>query len=252
MNPDRSTKPAGVSFLRGLLQDFTELAVILVFVLFLTIIMGLIFVFVAIEPQRFVYIGIFFSILLVPVVIILGLFLNTKGYRSIPVRERGFWKYFQVSEVSFSQYSTRYRNEFILQRMTFLGIMVILFFFFLFISGLMTLDVVCCCIFFPIAIPSILITVTIPAIAWISYTYAFDPYEPEPRALIVIGVLWGMMSTFPSLFFNTFNSFWMEDLGLSTAVFSAPVVEEFFKSIGFLIIFTQVKDETDGLIYGEE
>lgn len=238
------------SFLRGLLNDFTSLAVVLLFVLVLTLIMGFIFVMVALTRDAFVFLGIILSIIMVPIVIIIGLALNLDLFKKIPYTRKGFWKHFREESVPYACYTESYRNRFILQRFTFLGIMVGLFFFFLIFTGIMTIIPELCCIFAPISIPSILITVTIPAMAWISFTYAFDPYEPEPRAMIIIGVLWGMMSTFPSLFFNTFNAMWMEPLGMSTAVFSAPVFEELFKSLGFILIFSQIKDETDGMIYG--
>jgi RsiW-degrading membrane proteinase PrsW (M82 family) len=42
----------------------------------------------------------------------------------------------------------------------------------------------------------------------------------------------------------------MEPLGIEVAVASAPVFEEFFKAIGFVLVLSYIKDETDGIIYG--
>ena len=95
-----------------------------------------------------------------------------------------------------------------------------------------------------------MLSIMFPAVGWVMFAYAFDTYEPEPRTMIIIGVIWGMFSTFPSLFLNTYNSTWMPQIGLETAIYSAPLFEELFKVIGFVLIFSQIKDETDGVLYG--
>jgi len=61
---------------------------------------------------------------------------------------------------------------------------------------------------------------------------------------------WGMLSTFPALFINSFNATWMGDLGIDVSLVSAPIFEELFKALGFVLVLTQIKDETDGVIYG--
>ncbi len=235
---------------KGVLNDFGSLGIILIIVFLLTIVMGVVFVLLFIFRDMLLYFGLFLSICLIPIVIIIGIILNQFLYKKIPLKGKGIWYLFRGRSVPYAKYSKKYRNIFIIQRFSFLSIMIILFFIMLFITGIVNIFPYMCCICAPISIPLILITITLPAMAWVSFTYAFDPYEPEPRAMIIIGIAWGIISTFPSLFFNTFNGGWMEDMGLSTAVFSAPIVEELFKSLGFFLIYSKIKDETDGLIYG--
>lgn len=241
----------GVSnVLKGILKDFSSLIVILGFVFLITIVMGVVYILTALFVEFFVFVGVIFSILLVFLVVGSGILLNRVVFNKIPQDGRGLWKYFLHHEVPLGDYSTGYRLNFILSRLSFLAIMVVLFVVVLFITGIVNIIPYICCLLAPISVPLIIITITLPAMAWISFTYAFDPYEPEPRGMMILAIIWGMLSTFPSLFLNTANSLWMEDLGLSTAVFSAPIVEEFFKSLGFFLIFTQIRDETDGVIYG--
>jgi RsiW-degrading membrane proteinase PrsW (M82 family) len=238
------------SLLKGIVKDFWSLLVILGFVFIITAVMGVVYVLTALFVEFFVFVGVIFSIILFFSVIGIGMLLNNVFFKKIPEDGGGLWKYFVHHEVPLGDYSTGYRLNFILSRLSFLAIMVVLFVVVLFITGIVNIIPNICCVLAPISIPLIIITITLPAIAWISFTYAFDPYEPEPRGMVILAIVWGMISTFPSLFLNTANSFWMEDLGLSTAVFSAPIVEEFFKSLGFFLIFTQIRDETDGVIYG--
>jgi RsiW-degrading membrane proteinase PrsW (M82 family) len=235
---------------KGILKDFGSLIITLGFVFVITIIMGVVYIMTSLLVDVLVLFGIFFTILLIPTVLITGIFLNIRFFPRIHLKKGSFYRYFLQNKVPFKDYSTGYRLNFILSRLSFLAIMVVLFIIVLVITGIINIFPYMCCLLAPVSIPLIIITITLPAMAWISFTYAFDPYEPEPRGMIILGIIWGMISTFPSLFLNTANSFWMEDLGLSTAVFSAPLVEEFFKSIGFILIFSQIKDETDGVIYG--
>ncbi len=243
-------KFAIMNIFKGILKDFGSLLVILGFVFIITFIMGIVYIFTSLFVEVLVFFGILFTIFLIPLVVISGIFLNRMVYPRIPKNGKGLLKFFKHNEVAFKDYSKGYRSNFILSRLAFLAIMVVFFVIVLVITGILNIFPYMCCFLAPVSIPLIIITITLPAMAWISFTYAFDPYEPEPRGMLIIGIVWGMISTFPSLFMNTANSLWMEDLGLSTAVFSAPIVEEFFKSLGFFLIFSQVKDETDGVIYG--
>jgi len=100
----------GTSFIRGLLNDFASLGVILLFVLVLTAVMGVTFVLVYIVREAFVYIGVFLSIILVPIVIVIGLYLNFSFYKNIPRKKEGFWKHFRIGEVQ-SSYYKEYEKE---------------------------------------------------------------------------------------------------------------------------------------------
>ncbi|HHD16721.1 MAG TPA: PrsW family intramembrane metalloprotease [Euryarchaeota archaeon] len=236
--------------MKGVARDFGSLGAIIVIVFFLTMLMGSLFILIFIFKEALILMGTILSVLLIPIVIIIGVILNKCVYNKIPLRKRGAWTLFRRRGISPKDYSTSYRTMFISSRFAFLSIMIILFFMVLITTGILNILPYFCCIFAPVSIPLIIITITLPAMAWISFTYAFDPYQPMPRGMIVIGILWGMLSTFPSLFGNTFNSLWMENMGLDTAVFSAPLVEEFFKMLGFFLIYSQIKDETDGIIFG--
>lgn len=235
---------------KGIGREFGSFGIVLFIVFVLTIVMGLLFFAMYVARDILVYGGVAFSIGTVFMVVAVGLFLNLYLFKRIPDDNDGFWRLFRSREIPVEEYSKGYRSTYIVQRLSFLIISILLFIFMLFATGIISFVPFLCCILAPITLPMILITVTLPAMAWIVFTYALDPYEPEPRAMIIIGVMWGILSTFPSLFMNTFNGLWMDDAGLSVAVVSAPIFEEFFKSIGFIIIFSQIKDETDGIIYG--
>jgi RsiW-degrading membrane proteinase PrsW (M82 family) len=182
-----------------------------------------------------------------PFIAITGISLDRLLLTRAKGKKSGF---FTSKEIEPELFTKSYRNKFIGQKLMVLGIMVAVGVVSALIAGILGIIPACCCLLSPIIYPFVLLTITAPAIAWVYFVYASDPYEPEPRAFIILGLLWGMLSTFPSLFLNTFNDTWMGDYGLSTAVVSAPIFEELFKSMGFFFIFSQIRDETDGMLYG--
>lgn len=93
------------------------------------------------------------------------------------------------------------------------------------------------------------------AIAWV------DRWEPEPRLLLLAAFVWGagvatfLASLLNSLIGPALASVLAAEMGPETAVavFGAPVVEEFFKGLGVLIIFgllrRQFNGPVDGVVY---
>jgi len=101
--------------------------------------------------------------------------------------------------------------------------------------------------------PFIVLCIAAPAMGWMSFIYARDKYEPEPEWALLLAFAWGMFATFPSFFVNSFNDTWFTLLlgfgGLS-AILSAPIFEELFKSFGFIFTRKEIDNELDGLVYG--
>ncbi len=95
---------------------------------------------------------------------------------------------------------------------------------------------------------------SLPAVAYLSLLYLADRYEREPLWLVALSFAWGVASTVPAIVINTgFASVF----GLAaTAVVSAPLVEEVFKSLFVYYMFTRsklsinVNSLTDGFLYG--
>ncbi|MDG6224422.1 MAG: PrsW family glutamic-type intramembrane protease [Candidatus Thermoplasmatota archaeon] len=234
--------------------DAGTTATILILVFILTVILGAILVLFELFGTAFALLGFVLSLLLIPFVIFSGIVFNI-GFTYMIKRSKSFWTipFIQISTPIYGQHNN-YRKLYITQKLTTFGISIFIFIFSLIVSTVLFLIPPSvnpiCLIALPISFPFMLITITMPAIAWMSFGYAFDPYEPEPRGYLVVALLWGMLSTFPSLFINTFNFIWMEPIGLDASVLSAPLFEEVFKALGFFLIFSQIKDETDGILYG--
>ncbi len=88
-----------------------------------------------------------------------------------------------------------------------------------------------------------------------------DRWDPEPRALLVLGLLWGAGASvagallvgdvFMELFFDPAGRL---DLNLFGAVVQAPIVEELAKGAGVLLIFwinrSHFDGPIDGIVYG--
>ncbi len=235
-------------FWKGILKDLGTAGIILGLVFVLTMFMGMTLVLFFIFRDTLALVGSVIAIAAIPFIALLGILLDRLLLTKAKGKKVGF---FSSMEIEPGLFTKSYRNKFIGQKLTVLGIMVAIGVFSALIAGILgIIPAICCILLSPIIYPFVLLTITAPAIAWVYFVYASDPYEPEPRALIIIGLLWGMLSTFPSLFLNTFNDTWMGDYGLSTAVVSAPIFEELFKSLGFFFIFSQIRDETDGILYG--
>jgi RsiW-degrading membrane proteinase PrsW (M82 family) len=78
-----------------------------------------------------------------------------------------------------------------------------------------------------------------------------DRYEPEPRSLLAVGLVWGgCVATFLALVGNTVGEF---VLGLSTsatAAIVAPPIEEVSKGIFLLLLLLWRRHELDGVLDG--
>lgn len=252
------------TFLSGLLGDAKTTSVVLGFILLLTIVFGVVYYLLDYYGDPFTYGGSIFAGILVPTLFLLG-YLNGL-FMDGPVQKRGgFFRHFRKGRVR--EYSTTYRWKFILQKLSSFGICILIFVFSMVISFVLLLPATVSVmsgvkgvVFYAsiaVAFPFMLITITMPAIAFLSLAYAFDPYEPEPRGYLVVALLWGVLSCFPSFFLNNLNYLLFLEIfeneimgGLLSAVVSAPIVEEFFKAAGFILLYRLIKDETDGVIYG--
>jgi RsiW-degrading membrane proteinase PrsW (M82 family) len=99
--------------------------------------------------------------------------------------------------------------------------------------------------------------VVVLVIAWI------DRWEPEPRAALWFALLWGAVASVAMALLFSYGAQVAEQLagirqGTGTQVFStvvqAPIVEEFSKGLGVLLLFwvfrRQFDGPVDGLVYG--
>jgi len=93
----------------------------------------------------------------------------------------------------------------------------------------------------------------IPAGAYLSLVYLSDRFEREPPLLVALAFAWGAASTLPALLVNNAAA---RAIGVLAPVVSAPIGEEFFKSIFVYYMFTrsklstEVNSLTDGFVYG--
>jgi RsiW-degrading membrane proteinase PrsW (M82 family) len=96
------------------------------------------------------------------------------------------------------------------------------------------------------------LTVVLLGIRWI------DRWEPEPRSLLVFSFLWGAItSVFVALLASLVVEVLQQDAGIGEAereilggVIQAPLVEEFAKGLGILLIFLAARKYFDGPVDG--
>jgi RsiW-degrading membrane proteinase PrsW (M82 family) len=240
------------TFKSGLIGDAGTTVTILILVFILTVVLGGTLLLLLALGDAFTVLMAFSSFLLIPIVIVVGIFTNTILPRWAESGRDPLMRTFARVNVPPEHIQDSYRMKYIAQKFTTFSISIVIFFVCLIIATLLFLIPFSvnpiCLICLPVSFPIMLVTLTMPAIAWLSFGYAFDPYEPEPRGFLVMALLWGMLSTFPSLFLNSANAIWMDEELVS--LFSAPIVEETFKCLGFVLIFSQIRDETDGVLYG--
>ena len=237
-------------FFSGVRSDLISTVIILGIVFMFSALLGISLILLMSIGKGLALLGSMIFLFFTPIFLASGYFLGRWFYSKVEGSSGKLLRPFKEKQIHPGEYSSKYRNRFLQQRFVSLSIMLFVFFVASIILGLLLLIPELCCICFPVSFPILMIGITAPAVGWVMFAYAFDPYEPEPRAMIVLAITWGMISTFPSLFLNTFNSTWMEPLGIPVAVASAPVIEEFFKAIGFVLVLSYIKDETDGVIYG--
>jgi RsiW-degrading membrane proteinase PrsW (M82 family) len=96
------------------------------------------------------------------------------------------------------------------------------------------------------------LTIVLAGVLWL------DRWEPEPKLLLLTALMWGAgVSTLSSLVINTSAQQWFYDstgdaqqaVTLGTVVV-APVVEEFFKGLGVLLLFLVRRNHFDGPVDG--
>jgi len=94
----------------------------------------------------------------------------------------------------------------------------------------------------------------IPTGAYLALVYLSDRFEREPPLLVALAFAWGAASTLPAVLVNDAVA---SAIGFLLApVVSAPIAEEFFKSIFVYYMFTrsrlsaEVNSLTDGFVYG--
>lgn len=79
-----------------------------------------------------------------------------------------------------------------------------------------------------------------------------DKYDPEPKSRLFIAFIYGILSIIPAVILEVIGSSFFGGSTIATAIFVAPIVEEFCK--GWFVIYL-AKDDSfdgplDGLIYG--
>lgn len=109
------------------------------------------------------------------------------------------------------------------------------------------------------------------AVVYLLFVRAVDLYERESLRYVIPVFVWGFaVATAFSLFFNTLSAFTLSEVaslnqrvvGFVTAVFVAPVVEEFWKGLAIMIVFLisylvhyrrgviEFAGVMDGIVYG--
>lgn len=108
------------------------------------------------------------------------------------------------------------------------------------------------------------IAFSFPPLMWIAYIYQRTKERLEPQRLVFIALSWGMISTIPALVFNSLGALLLDaDLNklfeegggigpseLAAVAVVAPLVEEFFKPLGLLLIFRRLESSYTGVLYG--
>ena len=94
----------------------------------------------------------------------------------------------------------------------------------------------------------------LPAIFWIAYATSLKKTWMVPLAL---ALLWGFLSTVPSLLFNSgigtlfsLTSLGPNSLNFISTALVAPIVEETMKPLLLLLFLKYIKDERDGFAFG--
>lgn len=78
-----------------------------------------------------------------------------------------------------------------------------------------------------------------------------DRYEPEPRRLLFLGLLWGaFVATFSALILSGIGGFVTGGDSVASLVVVAPVVEEFTKGSFLLLLLWWRRAELDGILDG--
>src|SRR5262245_6392700 len=105
------------------------------------------------------------------------------------------------------------------------------------------------------------VAAVVPALAYSWLVLRLDRYEAEPRRVIVGAFGWGAVG---AVFFSViaeliFSGILATTIGpdassVLTVAVGAPLIEEFFKGVGILILVRRFRDEfdnvLDGLVYG--
>ncbi|UAL29025.1 PrsW family intramembrane metalloprotease [Nocardioides rotundus] len=103
--------------------------------------------------------------------------------------------------------------------------------------------------------PDILLVATVLAVLPVGPLVAcflwLDRYEPEPRSLLVAGLLWGALaSTGTALVLQGVGSLRMGWTEFQSLAIGAPVTEELTKGIFLLLLLWWRRDELDGILDG--
>lgn len=91
------------------------------------------------------------------------------------------------------------------------------------------------------------LAVVIPAVLWL------DRFEAEPTRYLVVSFLWGAcVATVGALLLNTTATFFLGGVGAqqTSMIYVAPVVEEFLKGFGVLLMLLLRRREFDGIVDG--
>jgi RsiW-degrading membrane proteinase PrsW (M82 family) len=115
----------------------------------------------------------------------------------------------------------------------------------------------------PVALAASLVLASVPLVIVLLGIRSIDRWEPEPRSALLFAFLWGAAaSVFIALLFSGITQYYEAAAGISrsagtefvASVLQAPVVEEFAKGLGILLIFWAVRrtfdGPVDGVVYG--
>lgn len=91
----------------------------------------------------------------------------------------------------------------------------------------------------------------LPVIPLLGAYLWLDRYEPEPRALLGLGLGWGaFVATSAALFLQAFDSFAFGSSEAVQAVLVAPLTEEAAKGLFVVLLLVYRRDEFDGVLDG--
>lgn len=236
--------------LRSIGLDLLSSCVLFIVLSFFTFFLGIILFLFDLIGESFALAGSLFFLMFVMLMMIVIFTIHLKMVNFIKNKDSRIFRLFTKTKNIYKRIGTENIIKYILLKLSSLSIILVIFFFISTAAVLVIYLTDNSFFMISLSYPLIMLSILLPAVAWIFFAYAFDTYGPEPRALIIIGILWGMFSTFPSLFLNTYNSTWMPQLGMETTLYSAPFFEELFKITGFILIFKEIRNETDGVLYG--
>lgn len=242
-------------FSSGLLNDTKLTSYSLLFVLITSVVFGILYASVYILGDIAIYFGATLSVILVPASFGIGYLINygsdeRAGFDADHIKKEKRFVFFGQKLLSAGITWIIFMVCIVITLMTLIPATIAM----INKDGLVNMPFISSIV---ISAPFILTLVTMPALGWMFVSRAFSAHDNPRNRYLILALVIGMLSTFPSLFMNNINNILFTYLSgntligdLLTGIISAPVFEELFKIVGFLFIYRLIRNQSDGLIYG--